>query len=222
MQDSVILITGAASGYGAAMSLACGQAGATVILLDQSIKKLEQQYDAMCQAGCPEPALLPVNLAGADAEGYDTIIAAVQDNFAKLDGLVLNAAEFAGLTPLRNFSPERWYRTLQTNLTANFHLIQMLLPLLEVSESGRVVYVHDVVADTREAYWGAYSVTKAAMLAMMETYQQEFADQQSLRFITVRPEPMRTGIRQRISPAGKVSGVDPSTQTDLVIQALTS
>lgn len=221
MQGKIVLVTGAAAGYGAEVSLACGKAGATVVLLDQSIRKLEQQYDAMIDAGCPEPAILPVNLSGADAEGYYAVVQAVQDNFGKLDGLVLNAVDFTGLTPLRNFAPEHWYRSLQTNLTANFHLIQLLLPLLETSGDGRVVYVHDKVADIREPYWGAYTVTKAGMLAMMETYAHEMENNAALTFTTVRPEPMKTGIRHRISPAGSVSGVDPATQVDLVLSALT-
>jgi NAD(P)-dependent dehydrogenase (short-subunit alcohol dehydrogenase family) len=220
LEGKIILITGAAQGYGKSLANACGAEGATVILVDKSIKKLEQQYDFMLEQGCPTPAMLPLNLAGADANDFDTVINAVKETFSKLDALILNATEFQGLTPLRNFNPERWYSMMQVNLNANFHLVQMFAQLLEASGSGKVIYVHDEVVERKEAYWGAYAVTKAAMKSMIELYQIETADNDAMSFHIASPEPMATAIRQRISPAGQASGAAPESQVLQVLQYL--
>jgi hypothetical protein len=77
-----------------------------VILLGRTIRKLEQVYDEIEQAGGPKPAIYPMNLEGrrpritrsGDDAGYA--------EFGRLDGLLHNAALFAGLTPLANYDIE--------------------------------------------------------------------------------------------------------------------
>mgnify|MGYP000334938273 CR=1 FL=1 len=71
LQQRVILITGAGSGIGAAVAVACARHGATVILLDKIVRNLEQVYDAIEASGGPQAAIYPMNLEGAAEKDGD-------------------------------------------------------------------------------------------------------------------------------------------------------
>lgn len=59
LKESVILVTGAGSGIGAAVAKTYAQHGATVILLDKNIARLEQVYDVIVNEGNATPAIYP-------------------------------------------------------------------------------------------------------------------------------------------------------------------
>jgi NAD(P)-dependent dehydrogenase (short-subunit alcohol dehydrogenase family) len=64
LKNRVILITGIGEGIGRAAARRLAGYGATVILLGRTIRKLEQVYDDIEQAGGPKPAIYPMNLEG--------------------------------------------------------------------------------------------------------------------------------------------------------------
>src|SRR5690606_15911064 len=113
----VVLVTGAHGGLGAAAAKACARAGATVVLLGRRVPKLGRVYDAVKAIG-PEPALYPLDLAGADPADYEALAAKVTAELGGLHGVLHCAAEFAGLAPLEATPPEGFVRSLHVNLTA--------------------------------------------------------------------------------------------------------
>ena len=88
------------------------------------------------------------------------------------------------------------------NLTANWRLIRSLDPLLRRSDAGRAVFVSSGAALARNAYWGPYAVSKAALEALVRTYALETANT-SVRVNLVNPGPIRTGMRARAFPGEK-------------------
>ena len=70
LDGRVILITGAAGGIGKALSLACARAGATVVLHGRVVRKLEALYDEIVAAKLPEPTILPLDFARAEASRF--------------------------------------------------------------------------------------------------------------------------------------------------------
>ena len=55
LKDRIILVTGAGDGIGRTAALTFAKHGGTVILLGRTVEKLEQIYDDIVAAGCPEP-----------------------------------------------------------------------------------------------------------------------------------------------------------------------
>ena len=196
LQGRVILVTGAGDGLGKATAIAAAKAGATVILLGRTIKKLEATYDAIEQAQGPQPGIVPLNLNGATWNDHLTVAETLEKEFGRLDGLVHCAAHFLGFARLAEIAPKDWMDGVQTNLTAAYVLTRSCLPLLEKSADASVVFVSDTAGRTPRAYQGVYGITKAALEAMSQTWALESAQSHpQLRFNSFHPGPMRTAIR---------------------------
>lgn len=199
LAQRVILITGATGGLGRATALACAAAGATVVLSGRKVRTLEKVYDAIIEAGGPQPAIFPINLAGALAADYERLAAALSDEFGRLDGLVHAAAHFDALTPLSMHSPEDWLLNIQVNLNAPFLLTRACMPLLGASADSAVVFVLDSPERLARAHWGGYGTSKAGLERLVSILDQETEDT-ALRTHAVLPAPMRTHLRQKAWP----------------------
>ena len=195
LKDRVILVTGAHGGLGAEAAKACARAGATVVLLGRKVPKLGRVYDAIKAMG-PEPALYPMDLAGADPADFETLADTIGRELGRLDGVLHGAADFAGLTPLENTPPEQFARQVQVNLNARWFLTQACLPLLRKSDDAAVVFVLDDPARVLRPYWGAYGLTQLAGEGLVRMLHAE-TDTTVVRVSGLRPGPMKTPLRSR-------------------------
>ena len=167
---SAYLITGAAMGLGRALTFKLVEAGHEVILLDKELKALNNLYDEL---DSNLVALYPMDLLGATIDDYKTLQAVLTENYGALDGVFLNAAILPAFTPIEHFDYMQWYEVMHTNLNANFHLIQMTLPLLNNAASGKLVAITDENVKRNPAYYGAYGVAKAGLEQLMKTVAAE-------------------------------------------------
>lgn len=198
-----ILITGAGDGLGRATAIACAQQQAGVVLLGRTVKKLEAVYDAIRAAGgpepAPEPAIYPLNLAGANWNDYLELAATLERELGTLHGLIHCAAHFKEFRPLQDLEPKDWLEALQVNLTAPYALTRACLPLLQKSAGASVVFVTHP-ASTAQPYSGAYGVSKSALETLARTWSAELAPAAGVRVSTYDPGPLRTNLRARGYP----------------------
>jgi len=206
LQQRVILITGAGSGIGAAVAVACAHHGASVILLDKIVRNLEQVYDAIEACGAPQAAIYPMNLEGAAEKDYLDLAATLQTEFGRLDGLLHNAALLGALIPIANFESELWYKILQVNLNAPFLLTRACLGLLTKSVDAAVLFNSDRVGRKGKAYWGAYAASKAAVENFMQVLADELEANTAVRVNSIDPGSVATPLRALAYP-----GEDPAT-----------
>ena len=188
----VILVTGAGDGLGKAAALALAEHGATVVLLGRKVRPLERVYDAIEQAGGPQPAIYPLNLEGAAPQDYTELAARLGDSLGRLDGLLHNAAQLGTLTPLRLYEPETWARVMQVNVNAAYLLTRACLDLLMASDDASVVFSSDRVGRQGRAYWGAYGVSKFACEWMMQILADEHDGTSPVRVNSLDPGAVRT------------------------------
>ncbi|NIB42062.1 YciK family oxidoreductase [Pseudomaricurvus alkylphenolicus] len=201
LHDKVIVITGAGAGIGRSAALSFARHGATVVLLGRTTQKLEMVYDEIEAAGGPQPAIYPINLEGACEKDYEDMAQALFDEFGKLDGLLHNAAELGERTPINNYSADTWQRVMQVNVNAPFMLTKALLPLLEKSDAGSIVFTGSSVGYEGRAFWGAYAASKAANENMMQTLAQELEGTTQIRVNSINPGATRTSMRAAAYPA---------------------
>jgi len=199
-ENRIVLITGASRGIGRSVALAFAREGAHTILLARTQGALEELDDEI-QALGGTCTLLPIDLAKSDK--IDGIGPTVYERWGKLDIFVANAGVLGPLSPLGHISEKDWNNVLATNLTANWKLIRTLDPLLRRSDAGRAIFVTSGSARSCRAYWGPYSVSKAALETLVKTYANE-VESTNVNANLLSPGAIATGMRAQAFP-----GEDP-------------
>jgi NAD(P)-dependent dehydrogenase (short-subunit alcohol dehydrogenase family) len=202
LKGRIAVVTGASRGIGRAAALALAEAGAHVVAVARTVGGLEELDDAIRQAG-GTATLVPFDLK--DFEAIDRLGAAILERWGKLDILIGNAGILGPLSPLGHVEPKAFDDVMALNVTANWRLIRSLDPLLQGSDAGRALFVSSGAAHKTMAFWGPYSVSKAALQALAMTYAAE-TQRSNVRVNIVNPGPLRTRMRAEAMP-----GEDPKS-----------
>jgi NAD(P)-dependent dehydrogenase (short-subunit alcohol dehydrogenase family) len=202
LSGKVALVTGASRGIGRACALHLAKAGAHVIVTARTQGGLEELDDEVKAVG-GSATLVPMDIADFDA--IDRLGASIFERWKKLDILVGNAGVLGKITPVSHIEPYDWKQVMDINVTANYRLIRSMDVLLRQSEAGRAVFVTSGQAYKCVPYWGLYSVSKAALEALVKTYAKEI-ETTKLRVNCFSPGPTRTKMRAVSTP-----GEDPMT-----------
>lgn len=181
MTGKAALVTGAAEGIGWGVALKLAQAGADVCLVDVDAAALDvraQELRAMGVRACVQAADI------AEPDACEAVVAAAVAAFGRLDALcnVANAFFPARATGM---SRADWDRTVATNLSAPFHLMQAAIPHL-LEADGAVVNMSSCIAFMSMAYTAAYAATKAGLTHMTKALAMEYRDQ-PIRINAVAP-----------------------------------
>ncbi len=202
LKGRVAVVTGASRGIGHAAALALAKAGAHVVAVARTVGGLEELDDAVKAAG-GTATLVPLDLK--DFSAIDRLGAAIHERWGKLDILVGNAGMLGPLSPLGHVEPKAFDEVMAVNVTANWRLIRSLDPLLQQADAGRALFVSSGAAHKTMAFWGPYSISKAALQALVMTYAQENL-RTKVKVNLVNPGPLRTRMRAEAMP-----GEDPQT-----------
>ena len=202
LDGKIALVTGASRGIGYAAAKAFAAEGAHVIAVARTVGGLEELDDDIQNAG-GSATLVPLDLK--DGDGIDRMGKSIYDRWGKLDILLGNAGVLGGITPLGHISPKEFDEVMTVNVTANWRLLRSMDPLLNQSTAGRVLMVSSGAARSRRPFWGAYSISKAALETMAVTYAREMAHTK-IKTLIINPGPLRTAMRAKAIP-----GEDPAT-----------
>lgn len=202
----VVLVTGAGAGLGRAVALSLARAGAQVILLGRTVKKLEAVHAeieklAREDSTVSEASIVPLDLEKALAADYEAVAAAIEQRYGRLDGLLHNAALLGTLTPIEQYEVPLFMRVMHVNVTAAFVLTQYLLPLLRKSADATVLFTSSGVGARGRAYWGAYAISKFAVEGLAQVLAPELESTTKIRVNIVDPGKVRTTMRRAAYPS---------------------
>lgn len=187
MTNQTALITGASSGIGRAIALAFANAGIDLILVSRSLEKLQAVRHEVTALGV-KAQVYAVDLSLV--EQVQSQITKIVGEAGRIDILVNNAGMgYTGSiadTPLAH-----WQQVLDLNLTSVFQCVQGVLPLMREQQQGTIVNIASIAAKQSFPGWGAYSVSKAGLVALSQTLAMEEPD---LRVITICPGAVNTEI----------------------------
>jgi NAD(P)-dependent dehydrogenase (short-subunit alcohol dehydrogenase family) len=200
LADCIALVTGASRGIGRMTALALAREGAHVVAVARTVGALEELDDAARAAG-GSATLVPLDMR--DYPGIYRLAGALNERYQRLDIMIGNAAVVGQRSPLDHIEPQDWDEVFAINVTANWHLIRAMDPLLKRAKAGRAVLITSGAATHARAYSGAYSVSKTALNVLGQIYAAETAST-PVRVNLFNPGPTRTRMRAAVMP-----GEDP-------------
>lgn len=202
LKGRIALVTGASRGIGYFTALELARAGAHVIATARTVGGLEELDDAIKAAG-GTATLVPFDLS--DMEAIDRLGASIFERWGKLDILVANAGILGVISPLGHIEAKVFEKVMETNVTSVWRLIRSVEPLLTRSDAGRAILMSSGAASKAPAFWGAYSISKAAVETMGRIWAAE-TSHTPLKVNLVNPGATRTAMRAQAVP-----GENPET-----------
>ncbi|MGW5430334.1 SDR family NAD(P)-dependent oxidoreductase [Streptomyces sp. NPDC004059] len=186
------VITGAASGIGAATAERLAQEGAAVVLADIA----EERGEAVAERITKDGGRARFVSADVSAEQDWQRIVTAAHAYGPVDVLVSNAFT-VDVTPAHEMSLDSWQRQLSVNLTAAFLGFRAVLPDL-CSGAGAVVLTSSVHAHAGIPGHPAYAASKGALLSLCGQLAVEYGPE--VRVNAVLPGPVLTGAWDRVPP----------------------
>ena len=183
LQDKVIIVTGAGSGFGKLISEKCAAGGAKVVGVDVNAESLNEVFEGIRAAG------LDGTTHVADVANMAQVKAAAQqalDTFGAIDVLVNNA----GVMPLAYFADherawEKWHKAIDINIKGVVNGISAVYDQMIQQGRGHVVNISSIYGNAGVEGAGVYSATKSAVDAISNSLRVEA--QGKIKVTTIKP-----------------------------------
>lgn len=183
------LITGASSGIGRATAIAFAQAGIDVALVSRSQAALQALADELEQLGVAAKAY---SIDLSDIAALPVSLQRLMADFGPITILVNNAG--MGYTgALAEMPLTDWQRLMDLNLTSVLLTIQAVLPEMRSHGHGTILNIASIAAHNAFPEWGAYSASKAAVIAFSRVLSAE-ERQHGIRVMVISPGAVNTSL----------------------------
>ena len=162
MRDKVVVITGAARGFGRAIAERMGRDGCRIVAWDI----------------VPDPDQPAVHAERMDVSDPASVEAATRNTLAamgRIDVLVNNAGVNGPTVPSWEYPIEDWWRVIAVDLTGVFLCCRSVAPHMRERGEGRIVNIASVAGKEGNANAGPYSAAKAGVIALTKSLGKELA-----------------------------------------------
>jgi len=189
LEGKVTVITGAKGGLGSFVTKAFLAQGARVVGVSRSIRQEDFAH--------PEFAAMPMELSSGDRASR--LAGEVVSRFGRIDALVHVMGGFAGGQSVADTDDATFEQMLDVNYRAAFYVLRAVIPQMRRQASGRILAVASRQAVEPGAMVGAYSASKAALVALVRTIALENKDR-GISANTVLPATMDTPANRAAMP----------------------
>lgn len=153
--EQCVLVTGASSGFGAAIARRFAAEGARVIVSARRVDRIDALVDELGERALA----LPLDVS--DRAAVEAALASLPAPFAEVDVLVNNAGLALGLEPAQRASMEHWEQMIATNVRGLLYVTRALLPGMIERDRGHIVNISSVAATYPYPGANVYGATKA-------------------------------------------------------------
>ena len=187
--DAVAIVTGGASGIGAALGRELAHQGARVVLADRQLELASEVAASINGAGGKAEA---VELDVRDAIAFDAIVALTIERHGRLDYLFNNAGIAIG-GEMREYRLDDWRDVVDVNLMGVVHGVQASYGRMIGQGFGHIVNTASVAGLLPSPFMGSYTTTKHAVVGLSRALRAEAA-RYDVRVSTLCPGVIRTPI----------------------------
>lgn len=166
LTGKIVIITGAKGGLGTSVTNAFLTGGARVVGVSRSIQAADFDH--------PDFIALAAELSGGAAA--QKVADEVAGRFGRIDALVHVMGGFSGGQSVAETDDATFEKMLDLNYRAAFYMARAVLPVMRRQGGGRVLAVASRQATEPAPMTGAYSASKAALVALIKTIALENKD----------------------------------------------
>ena len=163
-----ILVTGASSGIGKGIALACAKMGATVIVTGRNVERLNETLNQL-----PEGDHKAISADLTKAEDIDRLVS----ELPKLDGLV-QCAGVGSRVPCKQICKDDIAHVMQPNMEAPILLQSAILSKKKINKASSIVYIASRAYQSPSMGNAIYSASKGAIVAYAKCLALELAPRQ--------------------------------------------
>jgi 3-hydroxy acid dehydrogenase / malonic semialdehyde reductase len=190
LDETTVLVTGASSGFGAAITRRFAEAGARVIACARRSDRLAEVTSEL------GPRVHSLQLDVRDLQAVEDAVRSLPQEFAEIDVLVNNAGLAKGLEPAHEARVDNWQQMIDTNCSGLLYCTRSVLPGMVARGRGHVINVGSIAGTYPYPGGNVYGATKA------------FVHQFSLN---LRSDLHGTGVRVTCVEPGLSGGTEFST-----------
>lgn len=186
--DRVVLVTGAASGIGAAAACRLADEGARLVVTDRDADGL-----ARLETSCSDA--LSIAADTADAAAIDGVVGDAVDRFGRIDVLVANAGIWQE-RPFLELTADEWDRIMHVNLRGTFLMCQRVArAMVAGGRPGAIVVTASTNSTVAEIDTAHYTASKGGVLMLTKSMAVDLAPY-DIRVNAVAPGTTKTPLNQ--------------------------
>lgn len=169
-EKKVSIVTGGASGLGAAISELLAARGATVVVADLDEAAARAMQKKIESRG---GSALAVRVDVTSANDVSVMVSAVIAAHGRIDWLVNNAGLLGRVAPLDEVTAEDLDRTLAVNVKGVFNVTQAVSRQMRAQGAGSIVTIASTAAKEGPPLLSPYAASKGAVVAAMKSWAKE-------------------------------------------------
>lgn len=202
VEDRVVIITGAAQGIGRELARQYAAAGAHVVVADVDVSKAASVVDEIIR---DQGIAQAVHVDVGDPGSVDDMVAAVVDDWGRVDVLINNASIFATIekAPFDEIPIEQWERVMRVNVTGAFLCARAVAPHMRAAGFGRIVNISSDAVSRGTVNYLHYVTSKSAVIGMTNSLARELGAY-GVTVNCVRPGSVATEVDRTVNPTVEV------------------
>ena len=193
LDHQTAVVTGAATGIGAAIARRLAGAGARIAVVDLDLEGARVMAESLGNSSFA---------VQADVSVQEQVQAAVDQILGctgRIDILVNNAGIAGRSAPTWEQTDADWQRILAVNLSSIFYWCRLVVPHMRQRGYGRIVNIASIAGKEGNPHMMPYSATKAAVIGLTKSLGKELATE-GICVNAVSPAVVQTPILNQLTP----------------------
>ena len=189
LEDKVAIVTGASRGIGRATAEVFAREGASVVICGRKQETLEEVAQEIGKRA------KPVACHVGRMEQIQNLVESTTRDFGKIDILVNNAATNIAQEPCLDVDEVKFDKMVEVNMKSMFRLVKLVAPEMCARGSGSIINIASISCLRPQFYGLLYSMTKAAMIMMTQSYALELGPK-GVRVNAIAPGLIQTALSE--------------------------
>ena len=188
------VVTGGAQGIGRACVERFLASGASVAIWDRDIELAKATSKELASQG----SVTAFEVDVSDWENVQAVTKETSAHFSKIDILVNNAGISGLNAPIADYPVDEWQKIINLNLNGVFYCCKAIAPIMQANNYGRIVSVASIAGKEGNPNGGAYSASKAGVIALTKSLGKELVDH-NIAVSCVTPTVAKTAIFEQMT-----------------------